>query len=279
MFFKPVKWMLLTGAAVGGAGLLLFGTDFTSYVGTMAASVRESVQKQIPVEIEIKRAENLIQAIDPQIDGCKRDLATAEVELDRLHEAVTALEQKVASEEKKLKNGAQLLSGDGSSGYQLASDHFGRRRVEIDLQRTLDSFRTNQEILKTKRSLIQRQTEAVAVANQRLEAVRAEKENLIDQVRKLKTQEQWIKTMAASSQHSFQLDASALSQAKAALEKVQKRLDVTQKMLEKDIAFYGDDQVTAAGQPSRDVLREIHEEFDAAAPEPPAAELPGMHRR
>lgn len=278
MFLKPVKWMILTGAAVGGAGLLLFGTDFGSYLGTMASSVRESVQKQIPVDLEIKRAEKLICAIDPQIQSCKLDVARAEVELDRLHESVATLEQKVASEEKKLKGGAMLLSGDGATSYQLASDHLGRRRVELDLQRTLDSYRTNQEILKTKRTLIQRQSEAVAVANQRLEAVRAEKENLEDQVRKLKTQQQWIETMAASSKHSFQLDASALSQAKAALEKVQERLDVTQKMLEKDMVFYGDEQL-GSGQPSRDVLREIHETLGAAPPAPNMVELPAVTRR
>ncbi|GAB4143078.1 MAG: hypothetical protein Fur0037_10630 [Planctomycetota bacterium] len=278
MFFKPVKWMLLTCAAVAGAGLLLFGTDFGSYLGTMASSVRESVQKQIPVEMEIKRAERLIQAIDPQIESCKLDVARAEVELDRLRESVALLEQKVAREQKKLEGGARLLSGDVDAAYRLASNDMGRKRVELDLARTLDSFKTNQAILKTKRTLIQRQTEAVAVANQRLDAVRAEKENLIDQVRKLKTQQQWIETMAATSRHSFRLDASALSQAKAALEKVQQRLDVTQKMLEKDMVFYGDEQV-AAGTTGRNVLREIQEELGEARPEPVVVESKGLKRR
>lgn len=278
MFLKPVKWLILTGAAVGGAGLLLFGTDFGSYLGTMASSVRESVQQQIPVELEIKRAEKLIQAIDPQIDTCKLDVARAEVELDRLHEAVAILQKKVDGEQKKLKGGAELLSDDANCSFQLSSDRLSRRRVELDLQRTLDSYKTNQSILKTKQTLIQRQTEAVAVANQRLDAVRAEKENLEDQVRKLKTQQQWVETMAASSKHSFQLDATALSQAKAALEKVQERLDVTQKMLEKDMVFYGDEPMTS-GQPARDVLREIHEEFEVSAAAPAAVEQPLMSRR
>ena len=52
-------------------------------------------------------------------------------------------------------------------------------------------------ILKTKRQLIERQSEAVDVAKQRLAAVRAEREGLADQVRTLKTQQQWIESMAA----------------------------------------------------------------------------------
>jgi hypothetical protein len=111
--------------------------------------------------------------------------------------------------------------------------------------------------------LIERQTEAVNVAKQRLQAVRAEKENLADQVRALKTQQQWIETMAAS-QKRFDLDDSALSQAKEALAKVQKRLDVAQKMLENDMAFPGDEPVGIA-EPGRDVLKEIREHFGSDA--------------
>src|SRR5262249_59866453 len=137
----------------------------------------------------------------------------------------------------------------------------GRRRYERELQRTMDSYRNNQAILRTKRALIERQTEAVAVANQRLAAVRAEKENLVDQVRVLKTQQNWIETMAAN-QKRFDLDDSALSQAREALAQVQKRLDVAQKMLENDMVAEADDPV-AKTEPRRDVLKEIREHFGA----------------
>ncbi len=259
MFCKAFKMLFLTGAVLGGSGLLLFGTDLGSYLGTMASSVKEGVEGQIPVDFEIKRAEKLIVQIDPQIENCKRDVARAEVELEELQASVTNLEKSVGQEEKRLKSGARLLGGDGTAQVALASDVLTRRRVEHDLQRTMDSYKNNQTILKTKRALIERQTEAVEVAKQRLGAVRAEKETLIDQVRALRTQQQWIETMGAS-QKRFDLDDSALSQAKEALTKVQKRLDVAQKMLENDMAFSGDD-VVAAVEPSRDVLKEIREHF------------------
>lgn len=263
MFGKAFKMLFLTGAVLGGTGFLLFGTDLGSYLGTMAASVKEGVEGQIPVDFEIKRAEKLILQIDPQIETCKRDVARAEVELEELHASVEHLQQSVGQEEKRLKSGARLLSGDGTSEVVLASDRSTRRRVEHDLQRTLDSYKNNQTILKTKRALIERQTEAVSVAKQRLAAVRAEKENLADQVRSLRTQQQWIETMNAS-QRRFDLDDSALSQAKEALAKVQKRLDVAQKMLENDMAFPTDDPLASA-EPTRDVLREIKEHLGAEA--------------
>lgn len=261
MFRKAFKMLFLTGAVLGGTGLLLFGTNLGSYLGTMAASVKEGVEGQIPVDFEIKRAEKLIMQIDPQIENCKRDVARAEVELEELQTSVTSLEKSVGMEERRLKGGARLLDDEGEAQASLASDTLTRRRVERDLRRTLDSYKNNAAILKTKRALIERQTEAVDVAKQRLVAVRAEKENLVDQVRSLRTQQQWIETIGAS-QKRFDLDDSALSQAKEALSKVQKRLDIAQKMLENDMVFHIDEPVAEA-QPPRDVLKEIRETFGA----------------
>ena len=262
MIRKTLQWMLLSGAVLGGAGFLFFGTAFPSYLGTMAGSVRESVAGQIPIDLELRRAENLIRQIDPQIDHCKRDLANAEVELDRLQESVTGLEKVVDGEEKKLKVGARLLSGDGSNEVVLASDVGARRRVTIDLQRTKDSYVNNVAILKAKRSLIERQTKAVDAAKQKLLAVRTEREALEDQVRALKTQQQQVEAMAATSQR-FDLDSTALSQAKEVISTVKKRLDVAQRMLENDMVFQGDDPLGATAEP-RNVVREIEELFAPA---------------
>ncbi|MBX3462508.1 MAG: hypothetical protein KF830_05015 [Planctomycetes bacterium] len=274
MIGKTFKWMLLGGMVLGAAGFLFLGTDFPSYVGTMAASMRESVSGQIPVEFELKRAEGLIRQIDPQIDVCKRDLARAEVELDELHQSVARLEQVVQGEESRLKNGARLLSAarDGGATVELAVDAGAHRRVGIDLQRTKDSYVNNVAILKAKRSLIDRQARAVDAAKQRLFAVRTEREALEDQVRSLKTQQQQVEALAASS-HRFDLDSTALSQAKEVIAAVRKRLDVAQRMLENDMVFHGDDTAFVAVE-ARDVLREIDELFAAEGAAPAASPAP-----
>jgi len=264
MIGKTLKWMLLGGAALGGAGFLFLGTDFPSYVGTFASSMRESVAGSIPVDIELKRAESLIRQIDPQIDTCKRDLARAEVELEELQTSVVHLEKVVDGEERKLRTGAKLLSGDGSGAQvQLASDLGSRRRVSVDLQRTKDSYVNNVAILKTKRTLIERQSRAVDAAKQRLLAVRTEREALEDQCRALKTQQMQVAALSAHSQR-FDLDSTALSQAKEVIATVKKRLDVAQRMLENDMVFQGEPDELAIE--SRDVVKEIHDLFATAAP-------------
>lgn len=261
MIRKTIKMMLLGGAVLGGAGFLFLGTDFPSYVGTVASSVREGVVGQIPVDIELKRAENLIRQIDPQIESCKLDLARAEVDLENLQSSVVRLGKVVDAQEKELKVGARLLSDDGANGHvQLAADFGARRRVSASLERTKDSYVNNVAILKTKRTLIDRQSRAVDAAKQRLEAVRTERVALEDQVQSLKTQQMQIESLAAHSK-TTNLDSSALSQAKDVIATVKKRLDVAQRMLENDIAFQTGPTEVAVDD--RDVLKEIHELFAA----------------
>ncbi len=275
MIRKTFKWMLLSGAVLGGAGFLFLGTDFPSYLGTVASSMRESVAGQIPIEIELKRAEGLIRQIDPQIETCKRDLARAEVELEDLQESVQHLEQVVDAEEKKLKLGAALLRDGEHGGARLAADFGARRRVAADLGRTKDSYVNNLAILKAKRALIDRQASAVDAAKDRLAAVRYERSALEDQVRALKTQQMQVEALAAASDR-FDLDSTALSQAKEVIAGVRKRLDVAQRMLENDMAFHGDPIEVAVDE--RDVVGEIEELFGGGGAPVPAVtiELPAI---
>ena len=277
MIRKTFKFMLLSGAVLGGAGFLFLGTDFPSYVGTMASSVRETVVGQIPVDIELKRAESLIRQIDPQIETCKRDLARAEVELEELQESVQRLEKVVGAEEHKLKVGARLLRDDSDGSVTLAADFGARRRVSADLGRTKDSYVNNVAILKTKRVLIERQGRAVDAAKERLNAVRNERVALEDQVRALKTQQMQVEALAAHSNR-FDLDSTALSQAKEVINGVRKRLDIAQRMLENDMVFQGDPLEVAVEQ--RDVVKEIEDLFASArsesAPHAITIDVPAM---
>ena len=259
MICKTFKWMLLTGAVLGGAGFLFLGTAFPSYVSTVASSMRESVAGVIPIDLEIKRAESLIRQIDPQIDSCKLDVANGQIELENLQKSITHLEKVVDGREKKLKVGARLLSGDGATEVVLAADFGARRRMQADLQRTKDSYVNDVAILRTKRALVERQTRAVEAANQRLCAVRTEREAMEDQVRSLKTQQQQVEALTANSTR-FDLDSTALSQAKEVIATVRKRLDVAQRMLENDMVFQGEDPLSVAAD-ERNVLKEIQDLF------------------
>ena len=118
--FKLIKWSVIGAVTLGAAGLFVFGDHFGSYFSTISNSVRESVRGSIPVEFEIKRAEKLIRAIDPEIHDCKREVARAEVELEHLVREVARLGKTVAKQERKLKNGSSLLTDAKVSSFALS---------------------------------------------------------------------------------------------------------------------------------------------------------------
>ena len=169
------------GLAAGDEIVAVGGRETHTREATVLA-ILDRLMQQRPIEIELKRADTLIRQIDPQIETCKRDLARAEIELEKLQESVTHREKVVAGEEKKLKTGAKLLSGEGTAEVMLASDSGAhRRRINAELGRTKASYVNNVAILKVKRALIERQARAVDAAKQRLLAVRTERVALEDQ--------------------------------------------------------------------------------------------------
>jgi predicted nucleic acid-binding Zn-ribbon protein len=266
MIRKTIRTLLLGGAALAAIGYLLFGRAFPSYLGTAVDSARAAVADHVPVDLEIRRAEGLIRQIDPQIETCKRDLARAEVDLEELTESVGRLEKSVATDERRLRAGAERLKGD-TKVVALASAGEALRRTQAGLERAKDSYVNDAAMLKTRRALVERQTNAVAAARERLEAVRLERAALDDQLHMLRTQRLHLEALAAASTR-CEIDDSALGRAKEALTGIKKRLDVAQRVLENDLAFHG--EPAAAPTASRDIVREIDELFAGDATAAPA---------
>lgn len=272
MCIKLLKWTTIAAVLAGSAGFLVFGDHFGSYFSTVGNHVRESVRGSIPVEFEIKRAEKLIQAIDPEIRECMKEVAAAEVDLDHLVGEVKRLTETVAKQEQKLKSGADLLTDAKVSSFELCGRSYPRRRVEIDLERTFEHYKNNQAMLRTKKALIERQTMAVAASREKLDSVRTRKAELEATIASLKLQKQHLDAMATA-RGRFDLDDSALGKATEVLADVKKRLDVAQKMIEDDIFFT--DGISEK-DPKRDILQEIGMHF---AQERDAAEEPGLTPR
>lgn len=258
--FKLIKWTAVGLAGAAAAAFFVFGEHTTSYIGTVASSVRESVRGQIPVDFELKRAERLVAEIDPQIETCRRDVARAEVELAELEQQIDELSTVVTRDELKLKQGREVLSSASGTQpvYELAGRRYPKQRIELDLARTLEAHKSNVAILRGKSALRDQQTKAVEAARARLDAVRAQKTRLEDQIASLKIQKQQLDATAAASRR-FDLDDSALSKAKEVLTRVKKELDIAQRVIE-------DDLYHAHGIPTElpvgmDVVKEIDEFF------------------
>lgn len=256
---KLIKWTLITTVVVGIAGFAAFGKDFPSYVGTGFSSVRDSLKESIPVEVEIKRAEKLIKAIDPEIKQCRLELARAKTELGYLNDDIDRLRKKVGKQERKLRAGQKLLQNAEQASYEMGSSTYSRRRVEMDLARTFETFKNNKAMLKSKEALVERQSRSVTASLVKLDAVRTRKAELENTIASLKVQKKHLDALAASSKK-VDVDDTALGEATKVLAEVKKRLDVTQQMIEDDIFFA--EGIREDAMPKRDILKEINQHFN-----------------
>jgi len=260
--FKILKWTAASAIILAVGGWTVFGSDAFSYLTTAVSSARDHVKEQIPIEFELERAEEMVEAIEPEIRRCERDVAEAEVDLRELSASVGDLRDTITQEEAFIRaRTAVLSSGTGGEGYALASVP-SERMARSELERVFDSFRSHSEILKAKEARIVQQTEMVTAAKQRLASVASEKAQLEQQIVSLRQQKQWLDAVAAESSK-FDLDDSQLAQARKALESVKRRLNVTQQMIQ-NRAYYNGEALVGATDPQRDILGEIEDHFAEA---------------
>ncbi len=269
---KWIKRFVLAGVLVAGVGFLTFGTSMGSYAKTAFGDLRGKIKKAVPVDFELRRAHGLIREIDPEINSARRDVARAEVELENLQEEIRNLKTAIARGEGKINRQrkflAQLpkLGGDSvltinvsDSGVKLTSKGPLAQRVRRELARAFDLYRNQKELLKSKLTLVSRQSRVLEAARSKLNSVRSERAKLEDLVSSLEAKKKQLDAMAAAAKR-FDLDTSALGEARKVLSEIRKRLDVTKKIIEEEMFLVTGNPSEEAG-PQRDILGEVDRYF------------------
>ncbi|MCR9244371.1 MAG: hypothetical protein NXI31_05015 [bacterium] len=215
---------------------------FPSYAATVFALAKDEINDQVPIEFEIERATELVAAIEPQIVVCKSEVARAEVDLENLGREVESLTVKIAKAEHSLRRDADLLGltvrrpADGVVILAGGPDQVtgARDRVALRLKRAFQRVKNERAQLDSKRALHERQQKSVVAAREKLDAVRSEKLQLEDLIAQLRVQKRQVDALEARSP-TLDLDATALSEARAMLDDLKNRLDVRQRVLENDL--------------------------------------------
>jgi DNA repair exonuclease SbcCD ATPase subunit len=254
---KFIKLTLLSAVVIGAGSYFVFGKNAFSYAETAFNDIKGSVKSNVPIDFELRRARNLIEKIDPEIQDARRDVARAEVEFETLQGDIRRLDDAIAKNETKVHRLRGFLE-DSSSGAVPAS--FGTRQlppvgiIRSDLARTFDLYKNQIELRDSKKRLVERQAKVLEAARTKLHAVRTERQNVADLVEKLETRKRQLDAMAATARR-FDIDTSALGEARELLSEIKKRLDVSQKMIQESV-YYG------AELPENDLGRDVAAEVD-----------------
>lgn len=267
---KLIKWTFLSAVVLGVGGYFFLGKNAFSYAETAIQDMKSSVRDNVPIDFELRRARTLIEKIDPEIQEARRDVARAEVEFEGLQTDIRRLEQAIAKNETKVKRLRGFVAVAESDAVPASASYAELPPIGIvrsDLARTFDLYKNQLELRDSKKRLIDRQARVLDAARNKLHAVRSERQNVADLVAKLETRKRQLDAMAATARR-FDIDTSALGEARELLDSIKKRLDVTQKMIAENV-YYGDEVPTE--DPGRDVVTEVDQFFggsdnEAAAP-------------
>ena len=224
---KMLKKILLGSALTASAGGLLLGTSAYSYVKTGIHSLRDSVKDQIPVEVEIKRARELISDLKPEIASNLKLIAREEVEVAKLQREVNVKQTSLS----KSKDSILKLKEDLQSGVRYVTYHGKKYSIEQVRQDLGDRFKHHQSLEATSEKLVKildaRERNLIA-ARRKLDEMLAAKRELEVQVENLQARLTMVQVAQAGNQ--FAVDDGAISQVRQALDEIATRIDVAEKL-------------------------------------------------
>ncbi len=228
--FKLIKWVVIGGVALVVGGGLFFGRDLLSYATSSGKIIRTTVKETIPVQFEIQRARDLLEDLIPEMHANLRLVAQEEVEVASLEKEVVRERDAVGQERGRVQKMRQDISIRPASTGSVESDE----AVEILSQR-FERFRTAEMLLSGKEKLLSNRRKSLQAAIHRLEKTRLARVELAAQIEALEGQFRLIQAQGTSSD--LRINETKLAQTQRLLADLRKRLEVAQRVLEREAQF------------------------------------------
>lgn len=193
------KLLILSGmlVVVGWAFGSNAGRELMSYVKTGWKEVRQATQKVVPLDFEIKRAEDLLQNLDRTDDRLITTLASH-------MSAVRSCERDVETMTANLENRKAELQARTNEirNIQISkTSSTSRDMATLQLERDFKQFKIAEAALKNKQGMLdQMQTRIKSMQDQR-EALKGQRAELVTRVSKLKTDLDYLKVAQLKAKH------------------------------------------------------------------------------
>ena len=229
------KVLIGSAIAVGSVGVLV-GAPFFSYVKSGVSSARQAIRESIPVEVEIKRARDMISDLKPEIADNLRVIAREEVEVKRLNEEVSKKQEGLA----KARRDIMRLKDDlqsGGSHFVYASKTYTSSQVKDDLSNRFKQFQTQEATTDKLEKILEARTKNLDAARRKLDEMLAAKRQLEVEVENLQARLTMVQVAETSSQ--ITVNDSHLSRTRELLDDIRSRIDVAEQMIQNEGVLEG----------------------------------------
>ena len=229
-----IKYGVGAVVVVGVAGWTLLGSNFGTYIRTTTNAAQEAARNAVPVEFELRRASDMIEAILPDLQSQVRMIAQEEVEVAALTSDIEASQKRLNSEHKTL----AMLRGKMRTqqvSYSVNGRNVERRLLTEQLHQRFERFKQGELAFASKQKLLEKRHDGLNAALAMLDKMRHRKAELEQKVEALAAQHRLVQASAIES--GKLIDGSRLSEADQLLSQIETRLAVAQRVLahEQDI--------------------------------------------
>lgn len=225
-----MKKILIGGVIVLIATFAFAGSEVMYHVGQAVDWVRSEVEDSVPIEARLDEAEELIADLGPEIQSCRKQVASEEYDLKELERSIGGLRNSLERDERNLKARAEMIRS-GHTVVSVAGRAYSERDLRHRVRLALERVKQKRALLTSKSRQYEVQTQALAAARRKLDATIAKKQNLELMVEQLRAQLLETQAMRAQAER-FEFDDSKLTEIESILYKAKKDIAVTQKLLE-----------------------------------------------
>jgi chromosome segregation ATPase len=263
---RIVKWGIrgvVATALLVGAAVALQTTGLGSYVFSGGKYVKEAMADSVPIEFELRRARDMIDELIPEMHANIRLIAKEEVEIESLEMELVAAASRTDEHRAKLASLRNALRTE-QVRYLIAGRNFSRVQLQQSLSRRLEQCQNAEDILAGKERLLENRRTSLDAAHRSLAETQRAKEELTAQVATLESQFRLVQ--ASSMGTDFELKATKLAGARRLLKTIKKRLDVAQRVLEKEQHFVDFMPAETAAEPDKDLLDQVDSYLNTSGP-------------
>lgn len=258
---KMFKKMAMVGilGALGAATVV--GGGALSYVRTGVHSARQTVRDNVPIEWEIKRARDMINDLQPEIQRNTEVVIREEKAIERLAAEIEAKDELLAKSHGEI----MRLKSDLENGNQARSVRFvykGKQysedQVRADLTNRFKQFQAVEQTTDKLKQVLLAREKNLDAARRKLEGMQAAERELEVEVENI--QARLTLLQVAQTNSPVTLDDGQLSNTRQLLDDIATRIDVAEGMLASEGALDGAidlDETTSA-----ELLDEISAYFD-----------------
>ena len=273
MILRMVKYTALGTAGLAVVGGIFFGSDLVSYATSSARTVQQAVKDSVPIEFELKRAQDLLEDIIPEMQANIRLIAQEEVEVANLRAEIRNAHEALSQERTGVGRLREVLAVQRAT-YTLGGAEYSHQQVKEELARRFNRFKEAEVVLAGKERLLNSREKSLQAAMQMLDRTRSQKVQLEDQIQSLESQYRLVRAAAVGSR--VQFDNSKLAQTERLIAQIKKRLDVAERVLAHEAQFVQPIEIDTIDE--KELLTQIDEHFaprseHAATSQPATLEL------